>query len=246
MTKQNWTILTIALLLMAATGGLLAHVRTNQRLGNPGVKTSPIPSSERLHVDLPEFVLDYQSQEIPVNQMVLDFLPKDTSFGQKMYTGVDNFQVQVNAVLMGADRTSIHKPQFCLAGSGLRIEDAASSETMVHMDRPIPYDLPVMKLVGTREITVDGRKQMARWVYVYWFVADNQLTAQHNQRMWWMARDVIRTGVLQRWAYISYLAFCPPGAENAAFERVKKLIVASVPEFQLTPPPKTMAASSGK
>jgi hypothetical protein len=100
--------------------------------------------------------------------------------------------------------------------------------------------------VGTREITIDGRKQMARWVYVYWFVADNQLTAQHNQRMWWMARDVIRTGVLQRWAYISYLAFCPPGAENAAFERVKKLIVASVPEFQLTPPPKTMAASSGK
>jgi len=64
--------------------------------------------------------------------------------------------------------------------------------------------------------------------------------------MWWMARDVIRTGVLQRWAYVSYFAVCPPGAEEATFQRMKKLIVASVPEFQLTPRPRTMAASAEK
>jgi hypothetical protein len=49
---------------------------------------------------------------------------------------------------------------------------------------------------------------------------------------------LLTTGVLQRWAYISYFAVCEPGQEDAAFERVKKLIVASVPEFQLAPKPK--------
>ena len=52
-----------------------------------------------------------------------------------------------------------------------------------------------------------------------------------------MARDLARTGVLQRWAYVSYMAFCSPGEEDATFERMKKMIAASVPEFQLMPKP---------
>ena len=49
---------------------------------------------------------------------------------------------------------------------------------------------------------------MLSGLYVYWFVADNQLTPYHGERMWWMARDLIRTGVLQRWAYVSYFTAC--------------------------------------
>jgi hypothetical protein len=45
----------------------------------------------------------------------------------------------------------------------------------------------------------------------------------------------LRTGVLQRWAYLSYFAVCAPGQEDAAFERMKNLIVHSVPEYQLPP-----------
>jgi len=246
MNKQKWTILAVALLLIAGTGAVLAHLRTNQRLGVPGVKTSSIPGSDRLHVDLPEYVLDYESKEMPIEKMVLDFLPQDTSFGQRVYVGADKFVVQANVVLMGADRTSIHKPQFCLAGFGFNIDEAASSENSIHMDRPVPYDLPVMKLISTKQASVQDHKGTVRGVYVYWFVADNELTARHNQRMWWMARDVIRTGVLQRWAYVSYFAVCSPGAEEATFQRIKKLIAASVPEFQLTPRAATMAASAEK
>jgi len=176
--------------------------------------------------------------------MVLDFLPKDTSFGQRVYIAPDKFWVQASVVLMGADRTSIHKPQFCLAGSGLNIDAAASLETTIHIERPVPYDLPVMKLVATKEVLVEGRKTPVRGIYVYWFVADKEYTARHWQRMWWMARDVVRTGVLQRWAYNSYLAYCPPGAEEATFERLKALIAASVPEFQLTPNPESVAITS--
>ena len=50
----------------------------------------------------------------------------------------------------------------------------------------------------------------ASGVYVFWFVADNAYTARHGQRMWWMAREMMRTGVLQRWAYVSCFAACPP------------------------------------
>ena len=43
------------------------------------------------------------------------------------------------------------------------------------------------------------------------------------------------TGVLQRWAYVSYFSVCEPGQEDATFARMEKLIAASVPAFQLPP-----------
>jgi hypothetical protein len=50
------------------------------------------------------------------------------------------------------------------------------------------------------------------------------------------ALHLLRTGVLQRWAYVSYFSACEPGQEDATFARMEKLIAASVPEFQLPPP----------
>ena len=71
-----------------------------------------------------------------------------------------------------------------------------------------------------------------------WFVADgDEYTARPWQRMWWMGRDLLCSGVLQRWASISYFTICAPGQEDAAFERLKKFINASAPEFQLVPHP---------
>ena len=78
--------------------------------------------------------------------------------------------------------------------------------------------------------------------YVYWFVADLELTADHNERMWWMARDLIRTGVLQRWTYLSCLAVCPPGRDEQTYQRVKDFIAEVVPQFQLTHGPETRLA----
>ena len=60
-------------------------------------------------------------------------------------------------------------------------------------------------------------------------------SASGIQRMWRMAKELVRTGVLQRWAYISYFAVCAPGNEAATFERIKKQIVDAVPQFQIAP-----------
>jgi hypothetical protein len=236
MNKQTWIILIVALGLIGSAAGLLANLRGNQKLGQPAVKTSPIPGSPRLQVDLPERVLDYTSRALEVDKGTLDWLPQDTSFGQRLYTAPDGFEVSVNVVLMGRDRTSLHKTEFCLEGAGWRIDREVSRETTVHMDQPYPYDLPVMKLIASRDVTAGGQARTARGVYVQWFVADgDEYTARHWQRMWWMARDLLRTGLLQRWASISYFSVCAPGQEEAVFERLKRFISASAPEFQLVP-----------
>ena len=239
MNRQKWIILCSALGLMAATAAVLTHLRTHQRLGRPAVKTSPIEGSQRVKVELPERVLDYTSEEGKVDQLTLDYLPQDTSFGQRRYVAPDGFAVSANVVLMGSDRTSLHKTEFCVEGQGWRVDRAASTETKVHVDRPYPYDLPVMKFITTKEAMINGEKVVARGVYVFWFVADNdEITARHAQRMWWMARDLFTTGVLQRWAFIGCLSVCPPGREDATFERMKKFIAVCAPEVQLVPRPK--------
>jgi hypothetical protein len=116
------------------------------------------------------------------------------------------------------------------------------------MDRPYPYELPVIKLTATREILQDGQRLTVRGVYVYWYVAEGALSADASgfERMWLMGRELLRAGTLQRWAYISYFSVCPPGEEEAALARIKRLMAASVPEFQLTPAPRDATKISAR
>lgn len=243
MTRQLVSSSLLALALMVGTACLLGQVRAHQRLGPPGVKTNPVPGSIRLHAQLPEQVLDYQSKETETEDIVLSNLPKDTSFGSRHYEAPDGFWLDLRVVLMGHDRTSLHKPQFCLTGQGWRINDFASSETKVNIDRPCKYELPIVKLVASRTLEVDGRNQQISGVYVYWYVAGDAMSASTLgvQRMWWMATKLLRTGVLQRWAYVSCFAPCPPGQESAAFERIRSFIAAAVPQFQLYPSRESLA-----
>jgi len=235
MNKPKWILLVVALLMIGGTAGLLVRLKANQRLGQPGVKTSPLAQSKNLEVILPELVLDYTSEAVEEEKLVVAILPKDTSYGRRRYQAPDKFWTEVNVVLMGSDRTSLHKPQFCLEGAGLHIDAGASREETVPIERPFRYDLPVMKIFATKQIEQNGQVQTVRGVVVYWFVAEDAYTARHGQRMWWMARELLHTGVLQRWAYVTCFSICLPGQEEATFERMKKFIAASVPEFQLTP-----------
>ncbi|HYG34445.1 MAG TPA: exosortase-associated EpsI family protein [Clostridia bacterium] len=246
MNRQKWILLTIALALIGGTAGLLAQLRIHQKLGAPGVKTLPLADSSCLKVDLPERVLNFESEWVEVDELTRSTLPADTSFGQRRYKASDGFLITMNAVLMGADRTSLHKPQFCLTGQGWQIDDMASAETIVRVEQPYVYDLPVVKLIANKLVTLDGQPQTVRGLYVYWFVADDALSASVTglDRMWGMASHLLRTGVLQRWAYISCFSVCLPGAEEATFERMKKFIAAATPQFQLTPRPPQVAQAS--
>lgn len=239
MSRQQWIYLTVVVALIGGTAVLLKQFKPQQSLGEPGVKYSPIADSIKVDIQLPEQVLDFTSEAIDADEVVVSMLPPDTSLAQRRYQALDGFGVTVNVVLMGTDRTSIHKPRFCLEGQGWAVDDKASSIETISIERPVPYDLPVLKLVAThgREVNVDGQTIRPRAVYVYWYVADGALSADASglRRLWMMTRELMRGGPMQRWAYVSYLSVCVPGQEEATFERMKKMIAASVPEFQMTP-----------
>jgi hypothetical protein len=236
MNRSKLILALVTVLMIGGTAGVIAKFKSIQRLGEPGVKTRPIPGSPNLEVVLPEQVLNFTSELIPVDAIVTNVLPRDTSYGQRRYLSADsNFAAQVTVVLMGTDRTSLHKPQFCLTGQGWTINKTEVDK--IQMERPITYDLPVIKLSVSGQFKIEGHPVQAGGVYVYWYVADDAISAapSGSDRMWSIARDLITTGVLQRWAYIAYFTTCAPGQEEQAYARLKQLISASTPDFQLTP-----------
>jgi hypothetical protein len=252
MSRRAWPVFISVCVLVGGTSVLLGHYKTHQRLGRPAVKVSDRPvygSDGRVvgtnSVALPERVLDMDSTTAPVTEKELAMLPKDTIFGRRVYRAPDGFEIACNAILMGGDRTSIHKPEYCLPGQGWLIDERAKEQVGIPIDRPHPYQLPVMKWFASGALeTADGRKTALRAVYVFWFVADNEMTASHYDRLRWLSRDLLLKGVLQRWAYVSCFAVCYPGQEEATFQRIRAFIAEAVPEFQSAPASKSADPSS--
>ena len=230
MNKQKWILTVVTLVLIAGTATIVARYKSVQKLGKPGVKTTTIADSVRLRVEVPDRVLDYQSEWVDADETTLKTLPGDTSFGQRNYTAPDGFKIQLGAVMMGTDRTSLHKPQFCLRGTGFNLQ--STEPRTVPVTTPFVYDLPVSVITA---VPANGPAHV-RGIYVYWFVSEDKVTAEHWQRMWWMARDLVTTGVLQRWTYLYCFATCEAGQETATFERLRTFIGAAVPEFLLATP----------
>jgi hypothetical protein len=239
MNKQAKVAFGVTLTLIVLTAMGLSRVQSLQRLGTPGVrviKHNVYREDGELvgtnSIALPERVLNFESKEQPIAKVVSDWLPKDTTYCQRIYQAPDGFWTQANVVLMGTDRTSIHDPKYCLAGQGFQTEKV--EQLAIDIDKPRRYSLPVVKMTVRREATLEnGSKVTQSAIYVFWFVADQQLTANHKERMWWMARDLMTKGVLQRWAYVSCFTACPPGQEEATYARICEWITAAVPHFQL-------------
>lgn len=242
-----WVLAGACAALMAGAAGLLARFQSGHRLGKPGLILADVPLKNEKgeqattnSIRLPERVLEYRSQLWPVTTEELRALPRDTTFGRRLYTGPDGYQVQVSGVLMGTDRTSIHKPEYCLPSQGFRI--LRRTQRTIAINRPHRYELPVTRLDGIREIRQsDGKTVRQGAVYVYWFLSENRLSNDHFQRMWWLALDLVRTGELQRWAYLSVLGACAPGEEDRAYARLEKMIQSMVPDFQTVTGPAVVA-----
>lgn len=246
MTRRERGIVASAAGLMVLGAVVLGCWGSWQRLGTPGVRVhaEPFPfmeptpggSNRVTHmasnsVALPVQVLDFASVVTPMSKSVYDTLPADTTYGQRTYVARDGFGLLGLAVLMGKDRTSIHQPQYCLVGSGWTI--TRSEKVRIPITQPVAYELPVMRLTTRGTFTGShGGPEDRAGVFVYWFVADGQVTNDHSERMWWMARDLLTRGVLQRWAYVVCFAPCLPGQEDATFERLRVFIAAAAPQIQ--------------
>lgn len=232
MKNQKLLIFFAALVLMAGTAGLLIRLKSNQKLGVPGVMFTPIPGSVQVKIALPERVLDFTSTNIPEPKVVLGYLPKDTSYAERFYQSPDGAAMTGTIVLMGTDRTSIHKPDYCLPGQGWHID--SKNVVNVPVGGAQPYELPVAKwTISANFQKPGGGTEKISGIYAFWFVADKEQTSDFYGYLRLLTHDLLFTGVLQRWAYVSYFTTCEPGQEDAAFGRMEKLIASSVPEFQL-------------
>jgi len=241
MKIQKWLAFFIVLVLIAGTAGTLTWLKGHQKLGRPGIKAVPIPGQVAMKIELPARVLDFTSSNVPESEIELGYFPKDTSFVERHYASSNDLPViSATIILMGADRTSIHRPEYCMAGQGFSCDEKALVD--IPVESPDSYSLTVSKWKVSRMVQQpDGKKVKISGVYVFWFVADNELAAGNVQFQCYLVRDLLFKGVLQRWAYISYFSVCWPGQEEATFVRMKKLIAASVPEYQLPPKSATTA-----
>ena len=234
MNKKQWLILVVALVFMAGTAAALVWLKANQRLGEPGIKATPIAGKVAMKLELPKYAAGFDSTNEPESDVVVDWLPKDTSYAQRRYFAPDGFWVNANIILMGRDRTSIHRPEYCMPGQGWHID--RQSVVKLPIAGSTPYELSVNKWRVSNTLQAEnGQKVPVGGVYVFWYVAHHQETASHDEMMASMMRRLLTTGELQRWAYISYFAICSPGQEDRTFDQMKKLIIASVPEYQLPP-----------
>jgi hypothetical protein len=231
-----------ALTLMAAAAGSLRWLKDRVRMGEPGVRIVGLPllsQSGRLatsnSVSLPASLPGYRSQLDAIPELELSFLPPDTTFGRRSYQGVESLPpISASVVLMGADRTSNHRPEYCMTGIGWQI----LQQTIRRIEVPgwPPGSLEVQRFDMTRTVErEDGRQVTINGVYVFWFVADGIRTASHSARQWQMVRDILSKGRSPRWAYISFFSLSEPGAEEVTFERMSRLIAAAVPDIEREP-----------
>src|SRR6185503_13226740 len=151
MNGRSLPILIVSVALLAGTALFLQYRKTHQRLGQPAVKVIPTPIYDpegkvagTNSVALPETVLDFKSETEPVARLVLEWLPADTTYGQRRYKAGDGWELAFTAILMGADRTSIHKPRYCLHGSGWTI--VSEEPDTVTISRPHTYQIPVTRM----------------------------------------------------------------------------------------------------
>jgi len=241
MSSQAKLILGVFFLLVGASALFLARLNSaGQALGQPGLRLAAMElrneDSQVVRtngVALPAQVFDCTSSLSPVTKLELEWLPPDTTYGRRRYTFPDETWIESSVVLMGQDRTSIHKPEYCLPGQGFSID--LREVVTIPILQPHAYDLPVMKLTTSKTAhDRNGREVPLRGVYIYWFVADGKLATRHLDRMWMMTKGLLSEGELQRWAYVTYFAICQPGDEEATFDKMAGFIAESVPQFQTT------------
>jgi hypothetical protein len=231
--RKATILFSIVLALIIGTGALLQYRHSHQRLGAPGIKATAIADSPLMEIDLPEHVADFVSEVVAPSSQETNMLPQDTSIVKRHYTTTEVTNgISITVVMMGTDRTSIHKPQYCLSGQGWTI----SKKEQVNITIPgaSGYTLPAMRwTLGNSYKDEDGTVHPISGFYLFWFTAENEITGEHP--FWRIMRKVLLTGVLPRWSYVSYFCYFPPEKESEMTERLTEFVASSAPSFQLPP-----------
>jgi hypothetical protein len=179
-------------------------------------------------VFLPESIPGYSSEAGQFTATEFNYVPPDPTFGKRIYKSADEtINATASIVLMGTDRISIHKPEFCLTGVGWHIRQNAT--TLIPLADGSLMEANRFDMVHDLG---EGRSGQIGGIYVFWFVADGVRTASHSVREWGMFRSILTGSPVQRWAYISFFVPCIPGAEESAFQKLSQLIRLAQPRIE--------------
>ncbi len=241
-----------ALGLMVAAVGFISHIRNRQRVGEPSVRLENVPlisDSGRIartnSVRLPLALEGYTAETVAITDLEFNYLPPDTSFGRVAYRSYDRkFTATASVVLMGTDRTSIHRPEYCLTSQGWQIR--RQTVEVIRIPGSTPLEIEVQRFdTHIQGHDAEGRKVERGGVYVFWFTTEGQSTAHHFNRQWSILKSLLLENVVQRWAYISFFSQCQPGGEDDCYRRLVSLIsTGSRGILRLTPPNPSAKAQS--
>lgn len=139
----------------------------------------------------------------PMSKVEKDVLPADTVFLKGRYTREGADTLSVSIVVSGQDVGSIHRPQVCLVGQGLRIVRSYLVEAPLKC-RP-PLSIMMLDLMPAYPSGNGPSQQEWNGVFAYWFVGQGRETPYHMQRMIWLYWDRLIHGVAHKWAYIGVM-----------------------------------------
>ncbi|MEI6070692.1 MAG: exosortase C-terminal domain/associated protein EpsI [Verrucomicrobiae bacterium] len=152
-----------------------------------------------ISMELPALIGTFRGTTQAVSDAEKVVLPADTEFSKMLYKNADDVPVNVQIVLAGAEKRSIHRPEVCLPAQGWTI----ISRGVVRVPLANGQSLEVMQLVLSRPIEVRaGDIRTLNSVFLYWFVGDRVTTPSHVMRLFLTSWDRVVHRKNHRWAYV--------------------------------------------
>lgn len=215
-----WPVLLVASIVAATT--LLS-------LQSVAVEVSP---EAGVIMSLPQDIDRFLGMDQDVSEAEKVILPQDTKFAKKLYADGHGDTVNCQIVLSGAEKRSIHRPEYCLPGQGWNIK----STQVIPVQLANGKVLKVTKLLISRPIEAPGgQKGEITSCYLYWFVGKDYTTPSHLSRQLRTTWDRVAHRVNHRWAYVIASAlvtkgFKPGGKdEQQTTEMLQKFITDLAP-----------------
>jgi exosortase len=161
------------------------------------------------------------ARDAEVTDVERKLLPPDTGYSRKHYVRLARPEEQVffSIVLSGRDRTSIHRPELCLVGQGWTIAGREVRALALPGGETLHATLLKIEREAVRQ---DGERLRVSALLAYWFVGGDAraVVATHRGMLWRNARDRLRHGRADRWAYVVAQTLAQDG-EEAAWARLE-------------------------
>ncbi len=226
--RSLWAVAIAIAGLSGVVAAALVHVAGLVPGSRSGIALTP---DGRNPIELPIFIgSDWMGRRSDVTDFERQVLPPDTGFSRKIYVSLadPSKQAFLSIVLSGRDRTSIHRPEYCLVGQGWSIR---GSFTHRFAYPGAAGGFPATVLRVEREISAPGGKVVVPQLFAYYFVGADVVVSTHWERIGRDAADRVLRGRSDRWAYVVVQTGDSDG-EAAALGRIQAILDGTLRVFQ--------------